>query len=395
MPGATDRAIVDEQSRRLASEADALATRMLADRPFRKEVEKETVACSAGRTPPPPVLKLFKARLDAITADFGKAHRGTKVQWDETYKMKGKEWTLAVKARVTVKTRSMGGGSYVIAKGDTLWGIARATYGAGAYWPEIEKANRGLVGSGGKFILAGVRIALPKLEVPTPDAAPEVYSAPADRRASAPAACVAIPDATVSLGSSRVFRQLYSGPGCNMLVTFDMEGELSYSGCGEMPVGFNLSKYEAELKAKAATFATSITIKTARIDGIGLTSSLGDLGEIGMKWDKDGAISGSVKTRLPTRKAGGVTIEGSLTLTMTVKFLPTAKAQKIGGKVVAVAYDVAEAAIYVLAGIVVVVAAVAVVKLIVASGAVAAASLVLVSMARAAFPAAMVQLYGR
>ena len=39
---------------------------------------------------------------------------------------------------------SLGGGSYVVKKGDTLYGIARTHYGDGKKWQQIASANPGL-----------------------------------------------------------------------------------------------------------------------------------------------------------------------------------------------------------------------------------------------------------
>jgi 5'-nucleotidase len=42
------------------------------------------------------------------------------------------------------QTGSLGGGSYVVKKGDTLYGIARTHYGDGRKWQQIASANPGL-----------------------------------------------------------------------------------------------------------------------------------------------------------------------------------------------------------------------------------------------------------
>jgi nucleoid-associated protein YgaU len=53
---------------------------------------------------------------------------------------------------------AMGGGSYVIQKGDTLWSIAKRTYGDGKRWADIQAANPGL---DPKKLPVGQQIVLP------------------------------------------------------------------------------------------------------------------------------------------------------------------------------------------------------------------------------------------
>ncbi|MEQ1568533.1 MAG: LysM peptidoglycan-binding domain-containing protein [Myxococcota bacterium] len=58
-----------------------------------------------------------------------------------------------------------GGGTWTVARGDTLWEIARATYGVGTYWTRIRAANpRGV--SGRDVIRVGAVLTLPELDVP-------------------------------------------------------------------------------------------------------------------------------------------------------------------------------------------------------------------------------------
>ena len=42
------------------------------------------------------------------------------------------------------QTGGLGGGSYIVKKGDTLYGIARSHYGDGKKWQQIASANPGL-----------------------------------------------------------------------------------------------------------------------------------------------------------------------------------------------------------------------------------------------------------
>ena len=50
----------------------------------------------------------------------------------------------AVSPAFSNSASSLGGGSYVVKKGDTLYGIARTHYGDGKKWQQIAAANPGL-----------------------------------------------------------------------------------------------------------------------------------------------------------------------------------------------------------------------------------------------------------
>ncbi|MBK9647675.1 MAG: LysM peptidoglycan-binding domain-containing protein [Deltaproteobacteria bacterium] len=63
----------------------------------------------------------------------------------------------------------MGGGDYVVVRGDTLWGIARRTYGDGSKWREIARANPTQVFRDGELILVGSVLRLPTINAPAAD----------------------------------------------------------------------------------------------------------------------------------------------------------------------------------------------------------------------------------
>jgi nucleoid-associated protein YgaU len=50
----------------------------------------------------------------------------------------------AVTPAYTSSSTAMGGGTYVVKKGDTLYGISRTHYGDGKQWQKIVAANPGL-----------------------------------------------------------------------------------------------------------------------------------------------------------------------------------------------------------------------------------------------------------
>lgn len=58
-------------------------------------------------------------------------------------------------------TRSGGGTSYTVKKGDCLWAIARKFYGNGAQWAKIYDANRGVIGGNPSLIYPGQVFTIP------------------------------------------------------------------------------------------------------------------------------------------------------------------------------------------------------------------------------------------
>jgi LysM repeat protein len=63
-----------------------------------------------------------------------------------------------------------GGGTYQVVAGDSLWKIARNTYGSGRHWRDIYRANSNKVSRGGNLILVGTILVLPILRVSGPAA---------------------------------------------------------------------------------------------------------------------------------------------------------------------------------------------------------------------------------
>lgn len=86
-----------------------------------------------------------------------------------------------------------GGADYEVQPGDTLWRIARDTYGHGRYWRNIYRANPDKAYDGGNLILIGTVLTLPEIEVPstaseTPEEAPEpAEAAPVTEETPVPA----------------------------------------------------------------------------------------------------------------------------------------------------------------------------------------------------------------
>ena len=96
---------------------------------------------------------LGDARLPAIqrqaaAAEIGKG-RGNRYLTDVVALMRESQVQ-----RENGETTSKGGGEYEVKRGDTLWAIARDTYGHGRYWREIYRANPDKASDGGNLILS-------------------------------------------------------------------------------------------------------------------------------------------------------------------------------------------------------------------------------------------------
>ncbi len=61
-----------------------------------------------------------------------------------------------------------GGGTYIVQRGDTLWGIARQAYGQGSLYTHIRDANPDKVFDNGNLIFTGSELSIPSL---TPEGA--------------------------------------------------------------------------------------------------------------------------------------------------------------------------------------------------------------------------------
>ncbi|MCK6525023.1 LysM peptidoglycan-binding domain-containing protein [Myxococcota bacterium] len=65
--------------------------------------------------------------------------------------------------------KELGGGTFTVQPGNTLWGISQATYGNGAWWEEIQRANAAR-GRDADELLIGERLTLPVIDVDAPPA---------------------------------------------------------------------------------------------------------------------------------------------------------------------------------------------------------------------------------
>ena len=147
---------IKEEEKATTAKIQKLFAVAMSNKGLLAKVDKATNSCSASKNPPKEVSKLFEKALATAKKNFAKQYPAAIINVSLTYaQVKGK-WRATPVVGCGLKLKSMGGGSYVVKKGDTLWGIAKDHYGSGGLWTEIAAANKKSVTSKGNFILAGV-----------------------------------------------------------------------------------------------------------------------------------------------------------------------------------------------------------------------------------------------
>jgi LysM repeat protein len=69
----------------------------------------------------------------------------------------------------TSETAQLGGGTYTVRKGDTLWAIAERLYGDPTYWTALHKHNPKAARKGGDLIYPGTILKIPKVDIAVSD----------------------------------------------------------------------------------------------------------------------------------------------------------------------------------------------------------------------------------
>lgn len=98
--------------------------------------------------------------------------------------------------------KELGGGTFTVQPGDTLWGIAQATYGNGAWWEEIQRANASR-GRDADALLIGERLTLPVIDVDAP---------PADHAAGGQTPATGGERRVTDFGTFEVYPDTFIGP---------------------------------------------------------------------------------------------------------------------------------------------------------------------------------------
>jgi LysM repeat protein len=307
-----------------ADEIIKSVNKALQNKDIQKKVDAETN--SSSRTPPKQVIAIFDAVLAKEQKRISKQYSGLSVTMSVSYKMEGACWKASVTATSSYPLVKRGGSNYVVKPGDTLWAIAERTYGSGYYWTEIEKANKAAVSSKGNFILAGVPLKLPVIEVVSekcvqPALIQKTQSAP--KPANKTARPVATPIVEIDLEKSKSQTTTYKQPGMTVIITTTLKGSLKAQKPGIIPATFNLRTYETEIANGAQPFQTSFKLKGLNFEGISIGSNV-----TGTSWSSKISFGRTLNPKLTLApkavkfKNKGIIYEGEVGLEIEVQVIP-------------------------------------------------------------------------
>ena len=293
-----------------------------------KDTQKKADAAtnSSTRTPPKQVTTVFEAVLEKEKKKIAKDFAGLKVVLTLSYKMEGASWKASVTTKVSYPLEKRGGMTYMVKPGDTLWAIAERVYGSGYYWTVIEKANTAAVSSKGNFILAGVPLSIPAIDiVPEKSVQPVVIQKPkpAPKPASKRARPVATPIVEIDLEKSKSQKTVFKQPGMTVIMTTTLKGSLKAQKPGILPVSFNLRTYETEIANGAKPFQTSFKLKGFSMDSISIGSNV-----TGTTWTSKITFTKTLSTKLtmapkPLKfKNKGIVYEGNVGLELEIQMIP-------------------------------------------------------------------------
>jgi len=301
-----------------------------------KKVDAATTSCSAGRVPPKPVLKLFEDALAKALKALKKEHPAASVTANLSYTQAKGKWRTTCTVACGLKLRNVGGGTYQVKRGDTLWAIAKAQYGAGGLWTEIANANKALVSSKGNFILAGVTLKIPKVAVPVASCNVDLVSpsARAPKDAEKPAQQICVPPYGVDFNASKPQTIVRTGPVVAWKVTFKLTGELTASCDLLLGAGLTVKAQQITVEQIVHNFIGGISIDSVGKTSVTLGSRVsGTSWTITLKEGRVGEFVGSVKSKKVEFKVGRTVLSGQIGMEVTVQALPRVRVQDLKGQV--------------------------------------------------------------
>ena len=173
-------------------------------------------------------------------------------------------WICSAEATAKYKIASVGGGTHVVNPGDSLWKIAKAHYGYGAYWKAIAEANPNGVAKGGELILCRFPMKIPQIDVVAPSSnspATIFESERPSKQSDGTAVLVCLPHLTLKCDKTLgKFTRVCRLNGMTAYITMSLNSEDEATKRGSLPASFNIRTLETELKNGAAPFESSIKI---------------------------------------------------------------------------------------------------------------------------------------
>lgn len=331
--GVLHKELLREEAK-IAKEINSRLEAALSGKALLKNVQNETSSCSP--KPPKEVVRLFEAALEKELKNLRKSHPAAQVTVKLRYSQDKKgQWLAKPNVTCGLKLKTFGGGSYKVRKGDTLWQIAKNTYGSGGLWTEIAAANKPLVSSKGDFILAGVTLKLPKLSLPVAECGIDMISpravAPKDSLKTARNVCV--PPYTIDFNASKPTVRIINGPVVAWKVTTRLKGELLAVCDLLMNSGATLKSTGAAIEKDALGFVGGIEISSVGESSVTIGAKVG-----GTTWalkltpSKPGQLTGSVSGKSVRFKSGRTVFSGKIGIEVTIQAMPKVRVQDIKGK---------------------------------------------------------------
>lgn len=310
-----------------SKELTAKVTKALQAKALQKQLDALTQESS--RTPPKKVQALFDKVLADQQKSIAREYSGMKVVIAPSYQMKGPSWIGSAVVTVSYPLEKRGGKSHLVKPGDTLWDLAEQYYGSGYYWVEIEKANPAAVACKGDFILAGVTLKIPALDiVPANSVQPVIIkktTGPAKTGAKV-ARPVATPVVEIDLERTKSTQTVMKYPGMTVIYTLHLKGSLKAQKPGTLPASFNLRTYETEIANGAKPFQSSFKIKANRLDAVSIASNVsGSTWTSKVTFSRTGSAVCSLSPKPVKFKNGGIIYEGNVALELEIRAIPDPK----------------------------------------------------------------------
>ncbi len=292
-----------------------------------KDVQKKADALtnSSAKKPPKEVVKVFDTALKTAQRKLPSKYRGLKLAPKITYQQKGAQWIATVTTTATFTMAPAGGANYVVKPGDTLWAISKTFYGAGRYWPVIAAENPAAVKSKGNFILAGVGLKIPKIDIPAGVCEIPAYkkTEKPEKAATKPAKPVMYPTFLYDLSKSKSVKTVYKIAGATLIMISTLKGELKIQKEGKLPASFNLRNHETEISKGIGPFTNSIKITGLKPTAIEVGSSVsGTRWKSGFSLTSKGTIKVSLSPKPVKFKQKGVVYEGNVGIELEIQVIP-------------------------------------------------------------------------
>lgn len=306
-----------------AKELDKLLTKAVQAKDVQKKADKLTN--SSTKTPPKPVEKVFETALAKAMKSLPKKYAGLDIRPYPSYEQKDASWIAKVAVTAWFEMTGSGGGTYKVKPRDTLWDIAKDKYGHGMYWPVIAAENPKVVKSKGNFILAGVELKIPAIDIPV-----GICEVPSMTKASKPtpearkpAVSVMYPTLEFDLEKGSSIKQVMKGPGMTLIVTTTLKGSIKAQKKGPLPGSFNLRTYETELSNGLKPFQSSIKFKSFKVDSITVASNVsGTTWKSSISISKTGAIKASLSPKPVSFTKKDLVFEGNVGLEIEIQAIP-------------------------------------------------------------------------